>query len=113
MAMKTIFIEKNMEPIKAWDTIIDLASDKWTNFSIENDGIGKYEFWGQVGIDKGNDYAVADWHTVRAHMTDEQIQFLPSDNFDFTFEYLGHEGVVNVCVNEIHDYVYEFTFEAR
>lgn len=29
-------------------------------FSIDNDGIGPYEYWGSKGIDKGVDYAVID-----------------------------------------------------
>lgn len=29
-------------------------------WSIENDGIGPYEYWGAKGYDKGQDYAVID-----------------------------------------------------
>ena len=30
------------------------------HWSIENDGIGPYEYWGAKGYDKGQDYAVID-----------------------------------------------------
>ena len=32
--------------------------------SIDNDGIGSYEFWGSRGYDHGNDFAVVDDYTV-------------------------------------------------
>lgn len=31
-----------------------------SKYTIENDGIGKYEFWGRSGYDKGVDYRIAE-----------------------------------------------------
>lgn len=36
------------------------VSDAEVDISIENDGIGAYEFWGQTGYDEGSYYAVID-----------------------------------------------------
>ncbi len=50
--MKLIFhIDINKEPI-------DLELEGI--ISIENDGIGKYEYWGQKCVDYGQDYPVLD-----------------------------------------------------
>lgn len=32
--------------------------------SVENDGIGPYEFWGMKGVDRGRDYPVYDDHPL-------------------------------------------------
>ncbi len=36
----------------------DIDIDVNCEYEVENDGIGPYEYWGQVCYDKGTDYAV-------------------------------------------------------
>jgi len=46
-------------------------------FNWHNDGIGKYEFWGSVYVDKGFDYVVceaADWD--KTGFTEEEIKLV-------------------------------------
>jgi hypothetical protein len=45
-------------------TINDIINGDDLNVSLENDGIGHYEYWGQKGNDKGTTYLTLDDPTV-------------------------------------------------
>ena len=59
------------------DDVIYVDSDE---ISIDNDGIGEYEFWGQQCNDKGCDYPVLEKDSMWLDVTDALL------DFDFTVD---------------------------
>lgn len=60
------FINRNNE-----EQELDLDID----YSISNDGIGPYEFWGQRCIDKGHDYAeIEEIKYDKKNLTEDEIK---------------------------------------
>jgi hypothetical protein len=50
------------------------------DYSVENDGIGPYEYWGSKEVDRGTDYAVidnTDWDSTG--FTKEEIELINSE----------------------------------
>jgi hypothetical protein len=66
-----------------FNTLEDVTKDVdlFIEYSIENSGIGPYEFWGQRCYDHGENYAVIDnWHLQPEEwMTPEIIDYI--DNY--------------------------------
>ena len=79
----------------------EIYSEVWTNvtYTIENDGIGAYEFWGSRGFDRGYDYAnIKDIKPIFSGETPEEqdeILKLIDDNFDKYAEELSDKIMID------------------
>ena len=73
-------IEVELPVIGKEEDVRYVEIDVECNYSIENNGIGPYEYWGFKGVDLGTDYAVieeTDWDT--AGFTKEEIELINSE----------------------------------
>lgn len=66
-------------------------------YSIENDGIGSYEYWGMRGFDKGTDYVVIEGNTAGSPEIKVQIDIAKIQEDPVTFA-----RRFNTCLPETH-----------
>lgn len=76
---ETFTIEIELPVIGNEEEVRYVEIDVDCDYSIENDGIGPYEYWGFKGVDRGTDYAVienTEWDTTG--FTKEEIDLINS-----------------------------------
>ena len=94
-------LHKDLSPLSGFD---DDEINKWGNFivddcsktgdySIENDSIGAYEFWGSIGVDNQSDYYMVDAGVTIPYVTIPFISLIislvgefPDNIYDFLTE---------------------------
>jgi hypothetical protein len=87
---------------KAFDYVIDTFTDSidFPNVEMGNDGIGRYEFWGQVCNDKGEDYYYVDESDREMSIDFPMID--PAILIDIV-KYYNDEECLKSTVSQIHN----------
>jgi len=87
---------------KAFDYVIDTFTDSidFPNVEMGNDGIGPYEFWGQVCNDKGEDYYYIDDSDREMSIDFPMIE--QSILIDIV-NYYNNEECFRSTISQIHD----------
>ena len=79
-----------MDTVQAYDTIYgaleDEAYDADIKYTVENNGIGAYEYWGAKGYDEGEDYVIIEENSFISIETNWSQRLLKKIADDIVFE---------------------------